>query len=299
VRILIIGSEGFVGSNCLKHFTELGFYVFGCDIIDKVEDNYKAIKSSENDFNELFENQKFDVCINAAGSANVSNSFLEPELDFSLNVTLIVYLLNAIKKHNSKCKFINLSSAAVYGNPSSLPISEDSILSPLSPYGYHKMLSEYVLLEYYKLFGINTCSLRVFSAYGPGLKKQLFWDLFLKLKSNNKVILNGTGLESRDFIFIDDLVNAIHIIIKSLNFNGQCINVSSGIETRIIDIVNVFRKYFNTDYIFEFDGNDRKGDPKNWLADLTKLKKLGFSHTIDIDSGIDKTIKWLNENYNL
>jgi UDP-glucose 4-epimerase len=299
MRLLIIGCKGFIGSNCFKYFSKIGYNVLGCDTLDIVEENYKSFKSIEDDFNKLFVKQKFDVCINAAGSANVSNSFLNPELDFSLNVSLVVNLLNAIKTHNSDCKFLNISSAAVYGNPSSLPIKENSILSPLSPYGYHKMLSEHILLEYHKFFGINTCSLRVFSAYGPGLKKQLFWDLFLKLKSNNKVKLSGTGLESRDFIYIEDLVNAINIIINSQNFKGELINVSSGIETRIIDIVSVFQNHFGTDYIFEFDGNERKGDPKNWLADITKLKNMGFSHSVDIDLGIRKTIDWLNVNYNL
>ena len=98
-------------------------------------------------------------------------------------------ILVAIRDRNSSCKFINFSSAAVYGNPKFLPITENSVCKPLFPYGFHKLQSELLLTEYYNFFGLKTCSLRVFSAYGPLLKKQLFWDLYQKAIQNDTISL--------------------------------------------------------------------------------------------------------------
>ena len=94
-----------------------------------------------------------------------------------LNVSNVFKQLDAIRKFQPGCKYINLSSAAVYGNPESLPISEDHHLDPISPYGNHKKMAEEVCADFYTNYRIPTCSLRIFSAYGAGLQKQLFWDL--------------------------------------------------------------------------------------------------------------------------
>jgi dTDP-glucose 4,6-dehydratase/UDP-glucose 4-epimerase len=182
MNILVIGSKGFIGSHCVTNFLSKGFNVIGCDVTDVKEKNYISLPSVNHDFNEIFTNHQFDYCINAAGSAHVEYSFKFPERDFELNVSLVINLLGAIKNHCPACKFINFSSAAVYGNPSSTPIMEALEPKPVSPYGYHKLLSENLLYEYHRFFNIKTCSLRVFSVYGEGLKKQLFWDIYNKSK---------------------------------------------------------------------------------------------------------------------
>ena len=159
MTILIIGSEGFIGSHCKDFFQLQGHDVICCDVAQKQEVNYISKSSFGNDFSILFEGRNIDICINAAGSANVAYSYQYPERDFELNVSLVISLLGAIKNHAPDCKFINLSSAAVYGNPKVLPIAEIDELRPLSPYGYHKMLSEKLLTEYSHFFGLITCSL--------------------------------------------------------------------------------------------------------------------------------------------
>jgi UDP-glucose 4-epimerase len=293
MNVLIIGSKGFVGSHCHRYFSGLGYNVFGCDIQFSDESNYFQFHGIEKDYGFIFKENKFDVCINAAGAANVSDSFANPEKDFALNVSLVFSLLNAIKNYNPDCKLVNLSSAAVYGNPAELPIKETVHLRPLSPYGYHKMLSEKLLLEYHQLFGLKTCSLRVFSAYGPGLRKQLFWDLYLKMKLSSNLVLSGTGMESRDFIYIDDLVSAIHRIVNSAFFCGESINVSSGVETNISDAVRIFAHYLRNEAPIKFDGLNRLGDPKNWKADVNVLANMGFHPNYTIKDGIRNTVDWL------
>ncbi len=291
--ILIIGSKGFVGSHCSKYFNDLNHLVVGCDVTDSDEENYYKIDSIQFDFSGLFKKYKFDVCINAAGSANVGYSYEFPEKDFELNVSLVINLLGAIKTNSPNCKFINFSSAAVYGNPKELPIKEDADLGPLSPYGYHKMLSEKLLLEYHRFFKLHTCSLRVFSAYGPGLKKQLFWDIFQKSKTNNTVRLFGTGSESRDFIYISDLVNAVDCIINKGLFTGETINVASGIETTINEAANMLANSFIPNKEIVFSGDAKEGDPINWRADTTKLVSFGFTPKYKIEQGLLEYYNWL------
>lgn len=295
MKIVIIGSKGFIGSHCTAHYLSKGYEVIGCDIYEVNEPNYKSFESLNNDFSSLFIDNDIDYCINAAGSANVSYSYEFPEKDFELNVSLVINILGAIKTFCPKCKFINFSSAAVYGNPTSLPIKEESELKPLSPYGYHKLLSEKLLNEYHYFFSLRTCSLRVFSAYGPGLKKQLFWDIYKKTLTNNKVNLFGNGDESRDFIYISDLVHAVDCVIEKADFKGETINIASGIETRVDRAAQLLLKYYNKDATLTFNGNQKSGDPKNWRADISVLKSFGFKVTVPIEKGVEHYALWLKK----
>lgn len=293
MNIVIIGSKGFIGSHCSNYFKSQGHHVIGCDVVDSNEKNYFLINSLENNFTKLFKNEQVDFCINASGSANVSYSYEYPEKDFELNVSLVINILAAIKSHCLSCKFINFSSAAVYGNPLQLPIKEDSELRPLSPYGYHKMLSEKLLLEYHRFFNLKTCSLRVFSAYGPGLRKQLFWDIYQKTRLNTSINLFGTGEESRDFIYISDLVKAVDCIMAKAEFKGEAINIASGDETSIFQVANEFLNQLSINQKLIFNGAEKSGDPKNWRANISLLTNFGFKPKVSIYQGIKEYSLWL------
>jgi UDP-glucose 4-epimerase len=293
MKILVIGSKGFIGSHCVNYFSALGYSVTGCDIHELEEPGYISLKSISNDFNQLFTTQQFDYCINAAGSAHINYSFQYPEKDFELNVSLVINLLGAIKNHAPNCKFINFSSAAVYGNPVSLPVSENANTQPLSPYGYHKLLSEKLLNEYSRFFDLKTCSLRVFSAYGNGLKKQLFWDLYEKTVRCNSITLFGKGTESRDFIYIEDLINIVELIIKKAKFEGEIYNVANGEEITIKDAVKIFFTELGWKGQAEFSGEEKMGDPKNWKANIQKIQTLGYTRKYTFVEGIEKYCKWL------
>ncbi len=293
MKILVIGSKGFIGSHCATHFSTLGHEVIGCDIFQSEEQNYIDLKSINNDFNKLFSEQQFDFCINAAGSAHVNYSFQYPEKDFELNVSLVINLLGAIKNHSVNCKFINFSSAAVYGNPTVLPVAESEETNPLSPYGYHKLLSEKLLYEYHRFFKLKTVSLRVFSAYGEGLKKQLFWDIYNKSIESDTVRLFGTGLESRDFIYIHDLISIVEVLMTNAKFEGEVYNVANGEEILIKDAVNIFLKELGWVGNVVFSGEEKVGDPINWKADIRKIQKLGYSRQYSFAEGIKKDCEWL------
>jgi UDP-glucose 4-epimerase len=284
MRILIFGSKGFIGSSFKKSFKEgtIG-------IIDNVNLLSKEILID------------YDILINCAGASNVSASFRDPQNDFNKNIILVQCLLEKIRlSGNQKIRFINISSAAVYGTPKYLPIKVTEELNPISPYGYDKMLAEDICKKYHHCFGTKTLSLRVFSVYGIGQKKLLMWDLLKKFTDNSdRVQLFGSGTETRDFIHIEDLINQVILVFENAEFNGESINIGNGEETSISKVAHIFKACLNSKKQIEFNNIIRAGDPLNWCADINNLIKWGYKQSINLESGIMLYIKEnLNEKNN-
>ncbi len=277
INILIFGSKGFLARHFIKSFERIDFCrVF---VIENVNSN-------------LIDDA--DILINCAGSSNVAASFLDPIDDFRKNTSLVHQLLEGIRlSKNKNIRFINLSSAAVYGNPEILPIKENSVLKPISPYGFHKKMAEEICLEYNRCFGIKTLSLRIFSAYGPGQKKMLLWDLHNKiLNSKSEISLSGTGNESRDFIHIEDIFQQLVLIIKHSNFLGNVVNIGNGVEVTIKDVANYYKMYHPVSFKYYFLGENRIGDPLNWRSDISIMRDWGYIQKVDIEFGIREYINW-------
>ncbi len=293
-KILVIGCSGFIGSALSKYFADKGNEVYGSDLVFSHQKHLKHFFLAEEslDFFKKVFSKQFDLCINCSGSASVPFSFQHPYKDFELNTRMVFILLSAIKEANSQCRFMNLSSAAVYGNPGKLPIKESDEIRPVSPYGVHKHMSEMVCAEFSQHFNLATCSLRIFSAYGPELKKQLFWDLYQKAQSASEIKLFGSGHETRDFIFVDDLVSAI-VLVSQSKVLPPAVNVANGIEIRISDVVREFVTHYDSKLKYSFSGENKKGDPLHWKADIALLKSLGYKTTVNISEGIGRYVSWL------
>jgi UDP-glucose 4-epimerase len=174
MNTLIVGSKGFIGSHVLNYFKAMSLPVLGCDIVAEYDDeNYIQIDATNSDFHDIFKNNEIIHCINCSGAASVPLSLENPLKDYNLNTLNVFKILDSIRQFQPNCKFINLSSAAIYGNQDELPIKENSNAKPVSPYGLHKMQAEQICLEFHKFYQIKSCSLRIFSAYGEGLKKTI------------------------------------------------------------------------------------------------------------------------------
>jgi UDP-glucose 4-epimerase len=284
MRVVILGSGGFIGYNLILYFQNQG---------NEVTTINKSDFSYPNKLIAAF--QVSDVVVNCMGSANVGFSYSNTLNDFESNVVVVGKILEILREHNLKnVKFINLSSAAIYGNPSSLPIDPTHRPLPLSPYGYHKFMAELLLKEYSQCFGLKTLSLRIFSAYGNGQRKLLLWDLHQKIQSTkDEIILFGTGNESRDFIHVDDIAQQILLAINYADFNGEALNVANGTEVKISEIVELYQKYYPTKFVYRFNGEVRLGDPLNWLADISTMKKWGYKQSVMLQKGIDNYLKYL------
>lgn len=292
MKILVIGSRGFIGSYLTVALQSLGNVVVEslASVESEAPQGHQVRKIAD-----FFEENKPDICINCSGAANVSNSFSNPRDDFFKNTVSVYEMLVAIKSFSPHTKFVHLSSAAVYGSPISLPIRETAPTIPLSPYGFHKLAAEQSCREFAMLYGLKTVSLRIFSAYGPGLRKQLLWDTFQKWKKSKIIELWGTGKETRDFIYIQDLCSAVIKIIQNAEFNGEAINIASGVSISVCDIVSLLVAELGGDREVRFIGNERTGDPSFWRADINALEQFGFNAQTSIENGVKATAKWQKE----
>ena len=292
--ILILGSEGFIGKHLVTYYLSAGYKVFGCDLCEPFSGAYSYSKLSQSspEWDYIFARNSYDVCINAAGSGNVPYSIEHPVMDFEANTSDTMKILDIIRKTQPQCKYLHISSAAVYGDPPTLPVREDLALHPLSPYGWHKFMSELLCREYHELFGLKVAIIRPFSVYGNGLRKQLLWDICQKMQQQPTVTLFGTGKESRDFIHVDDLVRLFDCVVQRCEFNGSVYNAASGIETTIRSIADIFEKHFGGEKNIGFSGQARAGDPVNWRADIRKVRSLGFEPATNLEEGIKSYIEW-------
>lgn len=297
MTILILGSEGFIGSHLVQTFSKK-YDIVGVDVLESPRQTYPYQKVSvlSPDFDDLLRNKKFDVCINASGSGNVFYSVQQPLSDFYFNTLSTIHILDGLRKYNKDCRYIHFSSAAVYGNPKSLPVKESDACHPVSPYGWHKYQSELICHEYSESFGLSCIILRPFSVYGPGLRKQLFWDVFQKSRSNNRINLWGTGTESRDFVYINDLVGAIDVLINQHKSQFEVYNIACGNEVSIKDVVYTFLSSIGVNIEVVFNQQTKSGDPLNWKADIDKLLATGFSPKVSLKEGVKQTAHWLLEN---
>ncbi len=142
--------------------------------------DYAVLSLPDPRLEQLLTSWKPDVCIHAAGRASVPQSMADPASDYSDGPALTLAVLDALRRCVPDCAFVLLSSAAVYGNPPILPVNEEQAPNPISAYGYHKWQSEILCQEFASLFGIRAISVRLFSVYGAGLRRQVMWDLTYK-----------------------------------------------------------------------------------------------------------------------
>lgn len=291
MKVLIPGASGFIGHFCARSFSKDG-EVTGIDAQAGTKDVL-----TDTDFSVTLREiatASYDLVLNCAGSSNVSQSFQDPERDFELNTMLVQKILEAIHKHSPHTRFINISSAAVYGNPKALPIKETDELQPLSPYGKHKMMSERFIRDYCRLHQLKGLSVRIFSAYGEGLKRQFFYDLYTKFRANAESIeLAGTGKESRDFICVSDIAEALQILARKAEFNGEVYNLASGEESRIDDTAQLFASVCGYHGEIRFNQKQFEGYPLNWKADITRLRELGFEPKTKLEAGLKHYVHYL------
>ena len=297
-KVLITGVSGFLGLHAANHFLQNGWSVVGIDRlpVERKPDveflEYYSLDLPSPNFGRIIQDQNPHLVIHCAGLASVDLSILDPEPDYLSGPALVFDLLNNLRIHKSDCQFILISSAAVYGNPTQLPVTENQEPAPLSPYGYHKWQAELLCQEFSQVYGLSTCSVRVFSAYGPGLRRQVIWDICNKILKNKSLILHGTGKESRDFIHVEDITHAFEIISKNADMNGEVYNLANGQDISISRLADLICEHLGSKLEPAFDGSTHVGNPNNWKADITKIKNLGFEPLINFDDGIKNVVNW-------
>lgn len=296
-RILITGVNGFIGNKVGLACINQEDMVYGLDLQTNSSlklENYFCKDMVHDDLSEILNQCRPDVIVHCAGSADVHLSISNPYDDFDRNVKATNNLFNSmIIAGIRNCRVILMSSAAVYGNPYKLPIHEKDQLNPISPYALHKELVENIGLYFKQQYGYDIKILRVFSAYGPGLKKQLFWDMYQKAKKTGEINLYGTGRESRDYIYIDDLIRVIILMIYEEVLDFDIYNVANGKEITILEVAYTFANILgiSRDSV-HFNQEVREGDPLNWRASVMRIKKMGYQQQVSLEKGIRNYITW-------
>jgi UDP-glucose 4-epimerase len=233
-----------------------------------------------------------DLIINLAGGSAVGPSLVTPLSDFDRTVNTTAKLLNWMWTHTPKAKLVYISSAAVYGGGHVAPIPEDTPATPLSPYGHHKYLAEELVRYWARQFDIASAIIRPFSVYGPGLRKQLIFELCRKLnQSDAPLILSGTGQEERDWVEISDVARMIVGAAAHASTATPTFNASSGVGTTIKDTVAALIATWGDGRPFSFDGCVRASDPAYLVGSAQRLEPLGLSATIPLAEGLTKTVR--------
>ena len=295
---LLTGIAGFLGRHIARHFASAGWRVVGVDSLapENVQlgagVRYARMKLPSPEFASLLAETKPNVLLHCAGRASVPLSMQDPAADFHDNTVLTFELLDAVRRTAPQCRFILLSSAAVYGNPKVLPVSENTHVAPLSPYGFHKRQCELVCQEFARIYSVPTVSVRIFSAYGAGLRRQVVWDICERLLTNGALTLGGSGNESRDFIHATDIARALALLSDKAPAEGEIYNLSTGRETTIAELAGHLIAALGMNVVPTFDGKTRAGDPLNWRADVSKLASLGFAPTVALEQGLAQVASW-------
>jgi UDP-glucose 4-epimerase len=290
--ILITGVNGFIGSNIAKMLLS-SFRVFGIGRSNKTKnilEDYKNIELPDISFHNILKKWRPDVVVHCAGYGSVPFSTEKPTADFDAGPRLVAHVLDAIRTSGIKADFIFPSSAAVYGNAQCLPITEATPLRPISPYGYHKMHSENIIRQYHELYSHNYLILRIFSCYGEGIRKQLLWDIAQKSQSET-IELFGTGDETRDFIHIYDLAQAVKILITN-EVKNIAINVASGKQISVRYLAQLLIKQLGKNISLRFNGKIREGDPQYMEADISLLRTQGFFPKLSLEQGVGRFAQW-------
>lgn len=300
-KILITGVNGFIGHSAAVYFGK-EYEVYGMDISteyrsmgEKVNYYQCNMSGSPAELSMIVTSIQPDVILHCAGSANVSASVVNPMADLDGNLHSLYQLLIALKSIEKKPKIIFMSSAAVYGNPKQLPIRETDEPAPISPYGLHKLMCEKLCHYFNQVHGYRIRSLRIFSVYGDGLRKQLLWDIYQKYQSTGAIKLFGTGAETRDYIHVSDVLRAIECVLA---YDGpeEIFNLANGEEVSVDELAHIYaRKLGESEDIVSFSGETRVGDPLNWRADISLLQKIGYKKRMQIEDGVGSYVAWVKE----
>lgn len=305
-RVLITGCAGFLGKMTVSEFLGASSETFGIDtavpeggILYHLAEFWHG--SVEENIGEVVRSLQPDTLVHLAGSASVPASISNPYEDFSSLVPGTARLCEAVGKYSPHTKVILISSAAVYGQPVSLPIGTNAARRPVSPYGVHKVAAENICKGYSDIYGFPIKILRVFSAFGVGLRKQIFWDIATKVRraemeGAKSIELLGTGMETRDFISGQDVARAIRLISENMSCTtSTAINIANGREVLVKDAAELLVSRMAPELKVRFSLKKRSGDPDNWLADIAELESLSFARQKSFEDEIAELACWLGK----
>ena len=317
----ITGGAGFIGSNLSEELVENGNRVVTvdnfCDFYDKKikeknikelvkNKNYKMYRNDIRDrqaIMQIFDENNIDIVIHLAAMAGVRPSIENPILYQEVNCMGTQNILEEMKSHNIK-KLVMASSSSVYGNCKEVPFNENMIVDfAISPYAATKKANEVMTHVYHELFDFNVMMLRFFTVYGPKQRPDLAINKFTRLMLENKEIpMFGDGTTSRDYTYIDDIIDGI---IRSCDYcmNNknvyEILNIGNSSPISLKQMIETIGKALNKEPKIK-QLPMQLGDVNRTFADISKAKKmLGYEPKTSFGDGIQKFVEWYKENSEL
>jgi len=300
VRVLITGGAGFIGHNLVLYLIKRGYDVVVVDSMERSSSYALArleglrvpiIKADVRFFTDY---DGFDVVIHTAAYVSVEESVRDPLKYFENNVLGTARVGYECAKRG--LKLIYLSSAAVYGDPVKLPISEEHPTRPRSPYGLSKLQGEEILRNFTVVYGLKHVILRLFNVYGPGQNPSYAGVItsFLKRALDGEpLIIYGDGEQTRDFIYVDDVARVIEFLIEEDIFDNEVYNVGSGEPVTIKDLAKTIIKLVGKELPI-IHVSPRPGDIKHSAAEVSKLRKFIKVLPTPLKDGLKKTLSELS-----
>jgi UDP-glucose 4-epimerase len=299
---LVTGAAGFIGSSLSRKLIGQGHKVVTIDNLstgtkENLPDGIEFFfgDCADSDIYKILPEYKYDAIFHIAGQSSGEISFDDPIYDIKTNTESTLLLLQFALQR--KCsRFIYASTMSVYGAHPYNPVCEDAICQPKSFYGVGKLASEHYL-RIYEEYGINTTSLRLFNVYGPGQnlvnQRQGMVSIFLAQLINQRSIhVKGSGDRFRDFIYIDDVVEAFIRCLKHDKSHSEIINVGTGIQTSVDELIRNLLAISKAKVPIKFSGNT-SGDIQGIYADVNKFKSsLGINRYTSLNDGLQKMLQW-------
>jgi len=315
-HIVVVGGAGFIGShlvdalikeNPAKITVMSNFFVGSKNNLTGAINNFHNLEILDQDVTkyeeveDYFKSNSIDVVFNLAVIPIVT-SLTKPAWTFKSNVEMSSTFCELLRKDYFK-KLIQFSSSEVYGTAKYVPMDENHPLNPETPYAASKASTDHLALSYFRTFGSDISLVRPFNNYGPRQSATKFVGLIpgtiLRAMKNENVIIQGDGEQTRDYIFVEDTADGAVKIAKSDNAKGKAINIATGREISIRNIVNEILNHF--DYNGKIVHTEaRLGDVRRHLAKIDLARELiDFESKTSLKEGMKKTVDWYKRNISL
>jgi len=303
----VTGGAGFIGSNLTEALLKQGHQVRVLDNFSTGKrenlafgEAYPSFEMIEGDIRDLTFCQEaingIEFVFHQAALPSVQRSVEDPLLSNSVNVEGTLNVLLAARDAGVK-RLIYASSSSVYGDTPTLPKREGMPANPLSPYALHKYIGEQYCRLLFQLYGLETVSLRYFNIFGPKQDPTSIYSAVIPkfidaLLEGRSPIIFGDGEQSRDFTYIDNVVQANLLAMNREHLNGETINIACGRRTSVNQLLNILKNIMGSK-VFPIYQEPRKGDVRDSLADIQKGKQiLNYEPQVEIEAGLKKTVEY-------
>ena len=305
-HVLVTGGCGFIGANLVRFLRERT--PWRVRVIDNLQtgdpdhvsgDLAEVVEGNVADPTELEPAlEGIDAVIHLASTTGVVPSVEDPVWDFEGNALPTFRLLDACRRRDI-ARVVFASSGATLGEAPP-PVNEEVLPRPLSPYGAGKLAGEAYCQAFAGSYGMQTAALRFSNVYGPfSLRKKgnAVPNFIRRCLSNEPMVVYGDGMQTRDFIYVEDLCDCIHRAATAEGIGGEVFQVAMGAETSILDLAELVRKVTGAESEILFEPKRAGEIYKSW-ADISKARRaLGFDPQIDLEEGITRTVDWYRENW--